>query len=281
MRGENGEIRFRGEEMHQIECDAHTHTLYSRHAYSTIEENVRAARDNGIKLLASTDHFSEMLFGDYENVKNYQFFFGTNNWPRLWHDVTLLRGCEADIVDMEGNLFGHDIVVSKSITGDAYDRERTLLEMVCEKLDFVIASVHSKRHTEGKSISENTRMYIKAMENPKVFFLGHIGRAGVPFDMEEVLRAAKDLKKPIEINEHSFFWEGHHQSVCRDVAIRCAELGIPICVNTDAHISIEIVENARTQKMLEEIEFPQELIMSRTRESFLKGLSDCGFKIDI
>jgi putative hydrolase len=267
--------------MYRIECDTHTHTLYSRHAYSTIEENIRAARENGIKLLASTDHFSDMLFGDYNNVKNYQYFFCSNNWPRQWNDVTLLRGCEADIVDMDGNFFGHDISIDKSVVGDPYDPARRLDEMVFEKLDFIIASVHAKRHTEGKSIAENTRMYIKALEHPKVFFIGHIGRAGVPFDMDEVLRRAKELHKPIEINEHSFSWEGHHQMVCRDVAIRCAELGVSICVNTDAHMALEIGRTDRAQNMLKEIDFPQELIINRTKESFLEGLSACGIQINV
>ena len=31
--------------------DVHTHTLYSRHAYSTIEENVRAAAEAGLEIL--------------------------------------------------------------------------------------------------------------------------------------------------------------------------------------------------------------------------------------
>ena len=93
--------------MYRIECDTHTHTLYSRHAYSTIEENIRAAAEAGIKLLASTDHFSDMLYDDYKSLKNYQYMLCLGNWPRVWHGVTLLRGCEADIVDMEGHLFGH------------------------------------------------------------------------------------------------------------------------------------------------------------------------------
>lgn len=264
--------------MYQIECDTHTHTIFSRHAYSTIEENVRAARDKGIKLLASTDHFSDMLFGDYENVKNYQYFFCSSNWPREWNDVMVLRGCEADIVDMDGNLFGHDIVVRKSVIGDTYNPEKILLDMVCERLDFVIASVHAKRHTIDKSVAQNTQMYIKALENPKVFFIGHIGRAGVPFDVDEALKRAKELHKPIEINEHSFSWEGHHQSVCRDIAIRCAELGVSICVNTDAHMSLEIGGTEKAQKMLAEIDFPQELIINRTKESFLQGLKDCNIE---
>ena len=114
-----------------------------------------------------------------------------------------------------------------------------------------------------------------------MFFIGHIGRAGVPFDMEEVLKRAKELHKPVEINEHSFSWEGHHQMVCRDIAIRCAELEVPICVNTDAHMSLEIGGTERAQAMLEEIHFPQELIINRTKESFLKGLKDCGINISL
>ena len=40
--------------MIRISCDVHTHTLASRHAYSTIEENVRAAADQNFELLGST-----------------------------------------------------------------------------------------------------------------------------------------------------------------------------------------------------------------------------------
>ncbi len=262
--------------MYQIECDTHTHTFYSRHAYSTIEENVRAAGEAGLRLLASTDHFSDMLFGDYENVKNYQYFFGTNMWPRQWHGVTLLRGCEADIVDMDGNLFAHDIEVPKSTVGDPYDEPKILQDMVFDRMDFVIASVHSKRHTIGESVTNNTAMYIKALENPKVFFIGHIGRSGVEFELDEVLKRAKELNKAIEINEHSFSFEGHHQQLCVKIAERCAELGVNICVNTDAHIACEIGHFDKAVGMLEEIHFPEELIINRTRESFLKGLADCG-----
>ena len=41
----------------KLKCDVHTHTLYSRHAYSTILENVAAAKEAGLELLGSTDHF--------------------------------------------------------------------------------------------------------------------------------------------------------------------------------------------------------------------------------
>ncbi|SDA58357.1 putative hydrolase [Butyrivibrio sp. INlla18] len=266
--------------MYHIECDTHTHTIYSRHAYSTIEENVRAASEKGIKLLGSTDHFSEMLFPDYKDVKNYQYFFGTNMWPRQFHGVTLLRGCEADIVDMEGHMFGFDNIITKSIVGDEMESPMPLIDMVFRRMDYVIASVHSKRHTVGHSAAENTQMFINALSHPKVLFIGHIGRSGVEFEMDPVLKAAKDMNKALEINEASFSYEGHHQSLCRQVAVRCAELGVKIAVNTDAHMAYEIGNASKALAMLEDIHFPEELIITRTRESFLEALRASGVFTD-
>ena len=51
---------------------------------------------------------------------------------------------------------------------------------------------------------ENTELYIKALEHDKVKILGHIGRSGLEFDVEEVAGAAKSMNKMIEINEASF-----------------------------------------------------------------------------
>ena len=36
--------------------DIHTHSVISQHAYSTIDENARAAKQKGLKLIAMTDH---------------------------------------------------------------------------------------------------------------------------------------------------------------------------------------------------------------------------------
>ena len=87
--------------MIRIACDVHTHTLFSRHAYSTLEENVRAASAKNLELLGVTDHFSCMLF-DQQTLKNFQYFINMSAWPKEWRGIRLLHGCEADIVDGEG-----------------------------------------------------------------------------------------------------------------------------------------------------------------------------------
>ena len=84
-----------------IAGDIHTHTLFSRHAYSTIAENVAAARAAGLEVLGSADHFSCMLFPE-QHIRNFQFFINQGVWPRVWDGVTVLRGMEADIVSLSG-----------------------------------------------------------------------------------------------------------------------------------------------------------------------------------
>lgn len=39
-----------------MKTDLHTHTIASGHAFGTIWENARAAKDKGISVLAITDH---------------------------------------------------------------------------------------------------------------------------------------------------------------------------------------------------------------------------------
>ena len=63
--------------------------------------------------------------------------------------------------------------------------------------------MHNPQIAEGATLAQTTEMYINALEHPKVFMLGHTGRSGVPFDIDEVLLAAKAKHKIIEINNHS------------------------------------------------------------------------------
>ena len=257
----------------RILCDVHNHTLYSRHAYSTIEENVRAAAEVGLELLGSADHFSRMLFPEVDglpDIRDYQYFMNYTSWPREWHGVTLLHGCEACIVDLEGHLYGWDINIEAN-NGWGWYGKRNLQSEVFEDCDFVIASIHDDAFCEGASLAQTTAMYIGALEQERVIALGHVGRAGIPFDFDEVLTAARDMHKMIEINAHSVR-DGRHLPICRDIAVRCAELGVTISVASDAHISTRIGRFETVEAMLDEIGFPEELVACRNREAFLAAM---------
>ena len=261
-----------------IRGDVHTHTIFSRHAYSTIEEDVRAAGAAGLDLLGSTDHFSSMLFPQ-QHLRNFQYFTNRACWPRQWGGVTLLRGAELDIVDLEGSFFGQDIMVSESISGHIYEPPRTLFDCVTCDCDYLIASVHCELFAAGATLAQGAEMYCRALDNPKVLILGHVGRAGVPFEVDPVLEHARELGKLIEINEHSFE-TGTKRALgaCHRIAERCAELGVGIVVNSDAHIACDIGRYPHVEAMLEEIGFPEELIANRSAEAFLAAMESAGLK---
>ena len=272
--------------MLQNRCDVHTHTLYSRHAYSTVRENVLAARDAGLELLGVTDHFSDMLFPntdlEHGSLRDYQHFVNMGIWPRTWEGVRLLHGAEADIRGLDGSLFGQAIEVAEDITGRAARRTASLYDRATSNCDYVIASVHYKDFAAEATLAQTTEMYLGALAQPKVLVLGHTGRAGVPFDVREVVGEAARLGKLIEINEHSLESArvgGRTQSSCRAIAEACAELGCQIVVNTDAHISCAVGHTPTALAMLDEIGFPQELVATRSAEAFLAAMAAAGLDV--
>ena len=257
----------------RIACDVHTHTIYSRHAYSTIGECVRAAAEAGLELLGSTDHFGAMLFPT-NDARNFQHFINFGIWPRVWGGVVVLHGCEADIMDLEGHLFGWDVPVDRDITQRPRETTTTLKDFVFRGADYAIASIHNDAPMAGAPLAATTQMYLNVLEDPKVLILGHVGRSGVPFDLDEVLTVAKEKGKLIEINEHSL--EGRHakeaRGRCLAIAERCAELGVMVSTATDAHIYPSVGQFGRVRALLDEVHFPQELVATRDRKTFLAVL---------
>ena len=254
--------------MIKIKTDTHTHTLASGHAYSTIEENLRAGKEQGLELVGITDHFSS-FFVPSTDFACFGFFINKKALPEAWHGVRLLFGAEVDIVDLKGSLFGHDLYIPYPNKNGV---KLTYEEGILNRLDYLIASVHYKDFAANSTVVENTELYIKALEHENVKILGHIGRSGLEFDIDEVVKAAKSLNKMIEINEASF---GHGETVrerCLKVALACAKYGTKIAVNSDAHSSFEIGKYPNTENFLDEIDFPVELIGNRDAETFLSTI---------
>lgn len=143
-----------------LSCDIHTHTMFSAHAYSTIEENVYWAAERGLQVLGSADHLSSMVTACPNDLRSYQFFINQDIWPRIWSGVLVLRGAEADIVSLDGSLFGEDTPVTFDIAGDSYGRQHSLFDLVTRNLDYLVASVHNPQIAEGATLAQTTGMYI-------------------------------------------------------------------------------------------------------------------------
>lgn len=247
--------------MYQIKTDLHVHSIFTNHAYSTIEENARYAASIGMECIAITDHFGPLFIN---NVEEAIFNFCNRVvLPPNIHGIRVLRGIEIDIIDYKGNLAYQDITIP-------FFNHMSVTEKILGDCEFVIASVHESPTFQPSTISENTEMYINALCNPFVHMIGHSGRAGMPFDIDEVLKVAKEEGKIIEINNHSF--QLGRCEPCQKIAERCAELGVFISVDSDAHFSHAIGRYDNAIQMLEQIHFPEELIVNTSKDRLLQFL---------
>lgn len=242
--------------MYQIKVDTHVHSIFTDHAYSTIEENARHAKECGLQGIAITDHFGPMFTTDLRVA-----IFNTMNrevLPERMHGVRILKGIEIDIVDFEGNLAYFD-------TPHPLRPEIPAGKKVLECCDLVIASVHQNPTFHGGTVEEHTKMYTNVIRNPYVDIIGHSGRSGMPYDIQEVIGVAKEEGKIIEINNHSMDFQNCIET-CREIAQECAKQGVYITVSSDAHCAYSLGNYEEAFSLLESINFPEELIANATEE---------------
>lgn len=227
--------------------DLHTHTIASGHGYSTLQENIEEAQRVGLTFLGLSEHGPAMPGGPHT------YFFGNYKCiPRVYGNLRLLCGVEANIMDDAGSL----------------DVEEALLQ----KMDYVIASMHPPCVTPG-SREYNTRASIRAMQNPYVKILGHPDDARYPLDYEELVRAARDEGVALEVNNSSLHPQAVREGAYENITTLlkcCMKYQHPIILGTDSHISYSIGKFDQAMKMIEETGFPEELILNSARENIQK-----------
>lgn len=227
----------------KILTDTHTHTDSSDHAYGTVLENLMLAKKKGLKMICITNHGPQMPDAPHE-----WHFHCLKELPDEFDGVRLIKGAEANILDVEGNL---DIPVN-----------------IQQELDMMIASIHGPCY-DVKTTEEHTKTWLNVIANPYVTVLGHIGRhREYTFDCEAVVEAVRTNHKCIEINNHSFMVGNNGGAVCREIAQLCKKMGAYIVVSSDAHSPFGVGVLDNSIKMLEEIDFPERLIMNLTAERF-------------
>jgi DNA polymerase (family 10) len=190
----------------------HCHTTYSD-GRNTLEQMVDAARKLGWKYIGIADHSKVAAYAgglSAERVKQQHKEIDALN--KTFDGFRIFKGTEVDIL-ADGSLDWSNKVLSS--------------------FDFVVASIHSKfKMTEA----EGTKRIIKALKNKYVTMLGHptgrllLEREGYPVNMIEVIKAAADYGKIIEINAHPLRLDLDWR-LCRFAK----ERGVKISINPDAH----------------------------------------------
>ncbi|WP_040808011.1 PHP domain-containing protein [Nocardia concava] len=205
-----------GELRKALKGDLHVHSNWSDGS-APIEEMMAAAQALGHEYCALTDHSPRLTVANGLSPDRLRQQLDVLDELRdRFAPMRILSGIEVDILD-DGSL----------------DQEPELLE----RLDIVVASVHSKLKMESAAM---TRRMVRAVSSGQADILGHCtgrlveGNRGTrpesTFDAEEVFTACRDHGTAVEINS---------RPERRDPPTRLLKLALDIgcdfSIDTDAH----------------------------------------------
>jgi putative hydrolase len=198
----------------QLKGDCHVHSTWSDGG-AEIDVMARAARDLGHEYIVLTDHSPRLTIAnglDRERLLRQLDVVEALNEELA--PFRILTGIEVDILE-DGSL----------------DQDDDILE----RLDVVVASVHSKLRMDG---AEMTRRMATAVANPHVDILGHCtgrivvgrGRPESSFDAELVFHACQLYGTAVEINSRP-----ERLDPPRRLLSLAVEMGCEFAIDTDAH----------------------------------------------
>jgi DNA polymerase (family 10) len=191
----------------------HAHSTYSD-GKNTIREMAEGCMARGYSYLGMADHSKAAAYAGG------------------LHEDDLQR--QSDEIDRLNEEFAGRFLILKGIECDILkDGALDFEDRVLERLDFVVASIHSNFNLPQ---AEQTARLVRAITNPYVDIVGHptgrilLDRAGYALDMDAVIEAAAEHGTCIEINAHpsrlDLDWRFVHKARTK---------GIKIPVDPDAH----------------------------------------------
>lgn len=230
-------------------ADLHTHTIASGHAYSTVLENVRAARLRGLQAIAITDHGPKIPGGPCP-----LYFGNLKMLPQQIEGITIYRGVEANVLDFNGSL--------------------DLPEDTLKLLDIVLAGFHPRCYPGG-NVEENTQAMIEAIRNPLVDVIVHPGNPKYAVDFHRVVAAALKSQVALEINNSSLqiSREGSYDN-CLQIAREVARTGAFVVVGSDAHWSGEVGNFKAAIRILEKAGVTEEQVINTSLSKIKSYLQD-------
>jgi DNA polymerase (family 10) len=198
-------------ELGDIRGMTHCHSTYSD-GRNSIAEMVREAEAMGMEFITITDHSPSAYYAGGVTLERLE-----QQWEEIARvqettRVKILRGTESDILE-DGGL-------------DYPDR-------VLERMDVVIASIHSRMKMDAAAMTERL---VRAMRQPLFKIWGHaLGRLIMRrelfgCDVERVLDVVAESRAAIEING-----DPYRLDLAPEWVRKARERGIRFVVSTDAH----------------------------------------------
>jgi putative hydrolase len=229
--------------------DVHTHTIVSGHAYSTVNEMIAEAQNKGLEIFGIVEH-GPAIPGTCDLI----YFKNMYVVPRDYGRMKLIMGGELNIIDYEGNL-------------DVVDN------VYLDCMEYKIAGLHSLCYEDGTR-SQNTSALIGAIENKQVKIISHpCDGTASDFDIEAVVLAAKRNNILLELNNQSLNPSRNKplsKSMFTEMLRYCIKHDNPIIIGSDAHHTSSVAATQYAVALIDEICFPEELIVNDKPDLFMQ-----------
>ena len=234
--------------MQSIIADVHTHTIASGHAYGTIREMAQVAAERHFEILGITEHAPGI-----PGTTDPFYYVNFEVIPRQLYGVRIIHGSEINVLN-DGTL--------------------SLEERYIQKLDYAIVGIHTLCYQDaGKE--RNTENVISCMKHPKVKIVSHPDDDHTPFDYEKLVRGALETGTALEVNNSSLVKKDRRTNCYenyRNMLNWCGQLGVPVIVNSDAHDPGWVGRVDLAMALLEEISFPESLVLNLDSDRLLPFL---------
>lgn len=234
-----------------ILADMHTHTIFSKHAYSTVKENIEAAKKRKIKYLAITDHY----YGNGDNLDK------KNEINRIQYLGQRINPCENNfmiIPSAEFNL-GQEVFTFEKL----------------EKLHWKPIGLHNWFvDIHNLTTDDVYNLFVEAHHKGHNAFV-HIERElhkinHDRYSFEELMECLKkivDYAKEnniwLEVNESTIIVnDGNSAQRLYNWLKYAKENGNKIYLGSDAHYCDEVGVFTNALSMLNELNYPKELILN-------------------
>jgi len=248
-----------------ILVDMHTHTIFSEHAYSTILENINQAEKLGVKYIAITDHFYNK--GDDEITRK--------------NEITRLAYMQDEINEYEENvkiIGSAEFNLNQKVSNSAWKKFKNMkwrpiglhtwhVDIINTDLDTLygyfeesVEQFNCFCHIERELHKISNKKYGSELHPDICTFLTNVVDLAKANDIVLEVNEATLRRNECGAIERLEYWLKYAK-----------ELNCIISVGSDAHYAREVGRFPNTVRLLNELNYPKELIINCDEEK-IRGL---------
>lgn len=256
-----------------IITDMHTHTTFSLHAYSTIKENLEVAKQRNLKYLCISDHYYHNCDDIVQKNETTRIAYMESTINPYLSNIEIIGSAEFNLNqeihswDKLKNLRWRPIGLHSwfiDIPNTTLDELYHLFEISCDKHNcFVHIERELHKIEQGKYATTSFGNKNEINNDIKLW-------------LEAICILAKEKDIYLEVNESSLVSnEGNASDRLKYWVKFAKENGNKISLGSDAHYCNRVGDFTNVIKVLNEIDYPKELILNCNENMIkeLKGLN--------